>query len=168
MTAINCRAYKGYICERTIDGKWKIESHYGKSVNTFRECKDIIREKLEILNPTEKQIVLYFKLRFKITDMMEDLRILVAENFGIPVDSTMNYHIYDHMLDIFFRLQKSGHITIGTQEFLEQLFSYNRKVVDQRIMIERLRAHIQNCKGEGLNLGEPDYALLPEREKVEV
>src|SRR5690625_5222020 len=79
-------------------------------------------EENDILTHEEKQIVLYFKGHFQKTDMMKDLQVLVEPIYGNGLEGTGERNIYDTVLRIFFKLRKSGHITVDMQYFMESLF----------------------------------------------
>lgn len=130
-------------------------------------------EENDILTHDEKQIVLYFKGHFQETDMMKDLQVLVEPIYGNGLEGTSERNIYDTVLRIFFKLRKSGHITVDMQYFMENLFlggliegSFNGEV-NRAWTIRKMRSYIMRTRAEGLKLGKPDGSLLPLYNKEE-
>lgn len=165
MEIITHRAYRGFICERLYNGKWKVEDHYGKPVNTFRDCKDIVRKKLEFLNHHEKQIILQSKGWFGRENEIENLRIIVADLCNNSVHHTELNSIYYWMIKLFLKLQKANYITVTMDDFLEGLFTWQTPSIDREAMIDKMMSYISSTYSSDLNLGKPDYTLLPECER---
>jgi len=121
----------------------------------FEEGKD--------LTFIEQQAVLYFKLHFKITDMMEDLKVFVGREYALDIEHVEHYSIYNFVVKLYSKLIKLNIIKLSYEEFILELFKYERSI-DYIGMIKKLRALIQNAATQG-TIGEPDFSLLPKKEE---
>ena len=119
----------------------------------------------EILNHSEKQIVLYSKGHFQITDMLEDIRQITAKAFSIPVESTHFSHLYNYITSIFLKLHEAEHITESMENFLCSLFKW-KSVLKPEDMVTKMIGQISIVKASGLQLGEADEKYLPIKKKL--
>lgn len=108
----------------------------------------------------DKQAILYFKLHFKTTDMIEDLKVFAGKQYGLDVDQVERYSIYNFVVKLYFKLINIGTIKVSYEDFVMNLFGYEKNI-DHLGMIKKLRAEIQFIKAKDFELGEPDYTLLP-------
>lgn len=114
----------------------------------------------------EKQVILYFKLHFKINDLMEDLKIFVGREYALYIEQVENYSIYHFVVKLYFKLVKLNIIELTYEEFVMGLFGYE-KSIDYLGMIKKLRSLIQNAKTNGI-VGEPDFTLFPKKEEISI
>jgi len=108
----------------------------------------------------DKQAILYFKCHFQIEDMMQDLKVFVGKQYGFDIDQVMTYHTYDFVCKIYHKLIQAGSIQTTYMDFLSKLFNYEKTHTPESI-IKILRAEIQGIVVDDLDLGEPDFTLLP-------
>lgn len=108
----------------------------------------------------DKQAILYFKCHFKITSMMDDLKVFVGEQYALGLDQVEPYSIYNFVVKLYFKLVNRGYIAVSYEDFVLNLFGYE-KSIGHVGMIKKLRAEIQGTKTKGLDLGEADFSLLP-------
>lgn len=116
----------------------------------------------DILNHSEKQIVLYSKGHFQTTDMIEDIRQITAKAFAIPVESTHFYHLYNYITSIFLKLHEASYITDTMESFLCSLFKW-KSVLKPEDMVIKMMGQISIVKASGLYLGEADDGYLPSK-----
>lgn len=114
------------------------------------------------LSYIEQQAMLYFKLHFKIEDLMEDLKVFVGREYALDVNQVEHYSIYHFVVKLYFKLVKLNIIKVSYEDFVLDLFKYERSI-DYIGMIKKLRGLIQNAETNGM-LGEPDFSLLPKYE----
>jgi len=112
----------------------------------------------------EKQAILYSKNHFEKTNLIDDLKVITAKEYSLPLEYVRLHTVYVYMLDIFFKLQKAGYIKIGIKEFLENLFDNWNPKIGRYEMIGKMMVEIQNILVQGLDLGDPDYSLFQPRE----
>lgn len=112
------------------------------------------------LSYIEKQTILYTKLHFKITDMIEDLKVLTGHQFSLDVEHVELRNMYNFILDLYMKLQHMGYINTTMKQFLVEMFHLKGDTVNITDVVRQLFREIQAVKVAGLNLGEADYCLL--------
>ena len=115
----------------------------------------------EILSHDEKQVVLYSKGHFVISNEIDDLRTITAEAFDISLTSTEKYHVYGYVVKIFLKLQTEKYIEASMHDFICGLFTWETPVIQPSDMIRKMMSYISTVKAAGLDLGEADPKYLP-------
>ncbi|MEC4565381.1 hypothetical protein L8C07_05440 [Paenibacillus sp. CMAA1739] len=118
----------------------------------------------DILNHSEKQIVLYSKGHFQQSDLIEDVRVITARSFNIPVESTHFYHLFNYITMIFLNLHEAEYITESMENFLCSLFKW-KSVLKPEDMVTKMIGQISIVKASGLDLGEADDEYLPTKRR---
>lgn len=117
------------------------------------------------LDKMEQQVVLYCKGHFLVTDMMQDLRVLVAEAYRLPLDSMVDYSVYHYMVELWFKLLNDYRKHL----FILDLFKHNKTIsyFDFIMMIKSEIANLQVYKNDEIliELGDADFSLLPKHER---
>jgi hypothetical protein len=108
----------------------------------------------------DQQAILYCKLHFKTTNTIEDLKVFVGKQYALGHDQIDMHSIYHFVVKLYFKLIAKGLINVNYEDFVLELFKH-RKNIDHLGLIHTLKALIQDVNVSGLNLGEPDYSLLP-------
>lgn len=117
------------------------------------------------LDKIEQQVVLYCKGHFLVTDIMEDLRVLVSNAYRLPLDETKDYSIYHYMVELGFKLIDE----YRRQRMIFDLFKHNKTIsyIDMIMMIKSEIASLQVYKNDEIliELGDADFSLLPKHER---
>nr|WP_145401539.1 hypothetical protein [Paenibacillus xylanexedens] len=114
---------------------------------------------MEILTESEKQLVLYSKGHFVKTNLIDDIKKIVAEGFEIPLESTHFYHSYNFVADTFLKLHKANYIDASMHDFFCGLFKW-KQILKPEDMIQDMLSNISTIRAAGLNLGKADSKYL--------
>lgn len=114
----------------------------------------------DFLTHSEKQAVLYSKGHFKVTNTIDDLKVIVSHQFVISVDSVEVKHVYHFLIRIFMKLKERNYIVEDWEEFLKGLFSWQTPTLNIEIMIDKLLSYFSSTEVEGMGLGDADPSYL--------
>jgi hypothetical protein len=115
-------------------------------------------------------VYLYAKNHYKITNVIEDLKILIFQRNNTLVEHITTKDILRSLLPLAFEaIQESDNPSYSFEEFVITLIpSESWKINAQNDNLET--RIIKNCLSvirhttvERLNLGEPDFSILPKR-----
>jgi hypothetical protein len=122
------------------------------------------QENKEINDDTH--IYLYAKHWYNRSDVIKDLQIILAERADCESDCITRVDILYVLIPIFCEVIKNNPehhmIEVLSWTFLN---GWSEKDSNPSFtdMIENILQKIGSCKVEGLNLGKPDYNILPKR-----
>lgn len=120
-----------------------------------------------------RHIWLYAKEHYKRGFMMEDLKILIGHHAALEPKRVSENDILSVMCEIVYPYFTSGNVEYKLQTLLKDLILTSqgtKRPLDVGCVVARLLSVIQLVKTrrggkEIINLGEPDFNLLPEPEK---
>jgi len=132
-------------------------------------------EKKDKMN-SYRHFYLYAKHWYKRTDVIEDLKVLIKERSGIPIEYIRKRDIIDNLIDLaWLSITRSGNPAISFREFVVNIafpndwwkFNCNKDVPIEVITINKCLSimsitEVSKIDGE---LGEPDYNILPKPTK---
>lgn len=122
-------------------------------------------------NP-DTHIYLYAKKWYKRGNVLDDLKKIISKRSLIEEQFINNTDILDVLLSIIFdEINKSGNPQLFFKNFITDSLPCNRWRVGCKQNVSQLEAMIKSglsflytCSVKDLNLGEPDYSILPSSE----
>ena len=110
----------------------------------------------------DKQIILYCKNWFKVTNIIDDLKVFVGKWAGIKTEHVETFYVYTRLLEIFFITceQKAEYMFLDIFKDKKQITIEDmiRKIYNELGQLKVFDGKIDNVIWD---LGEPDYNILP-------
>ncbi len=116
------------------------------------------------MHDLERHIILYCKGHYKKTELMTDLKVIVGKFCDISIEHIENKDVYYWVTKIYFEFYNKYQIV---SNFLD-LFKWENQH-DYKSIIKFMCSYIailpiKNKNEIIIDLGEPDYTLLPKKE----
>jgi hypothetical protein len=120
----------------------------------------------EKLTKMEQQVILYSKNWFERTELLNDLRVFVSNEYRLTVEYTYDYSIYYFITGLWFKLFDQEKAKMLIRELFRSRTNINYKDIIETMMSDFANLGVYDKEGnEMLELGEPDYSLLPKRKE---
>jgi hypothetical protein len=120
----------------------------------------------EKLTKMEQQVILYSKNWFERTELLNDLRVFVSKAYRIDLEHMYDYSVYHFITQLWFKLFDYDKAQMIVRELFKSKMDINYKDIIETMMSDFANLRVYDKDGiEMLELGEPDYGLLPKRKE---
>jgi hypothetical protein len=120
----------------------------------------------EKLTKMEQQVILYSKNWFERTELLNDLRVFVSKAYMISLEHMYDYSVYHFITQLWFKLFDYDKVQMIVRELFKSKRDINYKDIIETMMSDFANLRVYDKDGvEVLELGEPDYSLLPKRKE---